>query len=57
MITDYFITLEIKSPQTIVISENEQVEELQSRFEKKDEIVEELEPTQKRKSYVTLQLN
>ena len=49
--------MEIESPQTIVISENEQVEELQSRFEKKDEIVEALESIQKRKSYVTLQLN
>ena len=43
MITDYLITLG--------------KEELQSKLEKKDEIVKELESIQERKSYVTLQLN
>ena len=42
-ISDYFITSEIES--------------WQSKLEKKDEIVKELESTQERKSYVTLQLN
>ena len=54
MITDYLITSEIESLQTIVISKNEQVE---SKFEKKDEVVKELESIQEGNSYVTLQLN
>ena len=53
MITDYLITSEIEELQTIVISKNE----LQSKLEKKIEIVKELESIQERKSYVTLQLN
>ena len=36
---------------------NEQVEELQSKLEKKAEIMKELESIQERKSCVTLQLN
>ena len=51
MITDYLITSEIESLQTI------EVEDLQSKLVKKDEIVKELESIQERKSYVTLQLN
>ena len=43
MITDYLITSEIESLETIVISRNEQVEELQSKLEKKDEIVKDLD--------------
>ena len=43
MITDYLITSEIVELQTIVISRNEQVEELQSKLEKKDEIVKEID--------------
>ena len=54
MITDYLITSEIESLQTIVISKNEQVEELHSKLERKDEIVKELESIQE---YFTLQLN
>ena len=58
VITDivYFITSEVESSKTIVISKNEQVEELHSKLEKKDDIVKELEALQERKSYVTLQL-
>ena len=55
MITDYFITSEMESLQTIVISKNEQVEELQSKLQKKYKIVKELESIQEHKSYVTLQ--
>ena len=51
MITDYLITSEIESLQAVVISKNEQIEELQSKLEKKDEIVK--ESIQERKSYVT----
>ena len=36
---------------------NEQVEELQSKLEKKAEIMKELESIQERKSCVTLQIN
>ena len=57
MITDYLITLEIESLQTIVITKNEQLEKLQSKLEKTDEIVKELESIEERKSYVTLQFN
>ena len=42
MITDYLITSEIESLQTIVISKNEQVEEQQSKLEKKNQTVKEL---------------
>ena len=45
------------SLQTTVVSKNEQVEELQSKLVKKDEIEKELESIQERMSYVTLQLN
>ena len=54
MITDYLITSEIVSLQTIVISKNEQVEELQSELEKKEKIAKELESIQESKSSVTL---
>ena len=50
MITDYLITSEIESLQTIVISRNEQLEELQSMLEK-DKVVKELESIQEGKSY------
>ena len=48
MITDYLITSEIEPLQTIVISKNEKVEELQSKLEKKDEIAKELDSQVKR---------
>ena len=41
----------------ILVSKNEQVEKLQSKLEKTDETVKELESIQERKSYVTLQSN
>ena len=50
MITDYLITSEIESLQTIVISRNEQLEELQSMLEK-DKVVKELESIQEGKLY------
>ena len=43
--------IEVKSQQTTVVSKNEQVEELQSKLEKKDEIAKELDSQVK----VTLQ--
>ena len=56
MITDYLITSEIESLQTMDITKNEQVvEELRSKLEEKDEIVK--ESIQESKLYVTLQLN
>ena len=39
------------SLQTTVVSKNEQVEEIRSKSEKKDEIVKELESIQERKHY------
>ena len=47
----------MKSLQTTVVSKNEQVDELQRKLEKNNEIMKELESIQERKSYVTLQLN
>ena len=47
MITDYLITSEIESLQTIVISKNEQVEKLQTSLKNKTK---ELESLQERKS-------
>ena len=51
MINNYIVTIENESLQQTVISKNEQVEELQSILEMKEE---KLESIQERKSYVTL---
>ena len=51
MINNYIITTENESLQKIVISKNEQVEELHCMLEMKEA---KLESIQKRKSYVTL---
>ena len=51
MINNYIFITELDSPQKIVISKNEQVEELQSMLEMKEE---KLESIQERKSRFTL---
>ena len=50
MINNYIITTENESLQKIVISKNEQVEELQSMLEMKANRMKELESIQERKS-------
>ena len=48
--TFYSVIIEVTSLQTANVSKKEQIEELQSKLEKEDEIVKELESIQERKS-------
>ena len=46
----FFVIIEVTSLQTTVVSKNEQVEELKSKLDKKEEIEKELESIQESKS-------